>query len=476
MKYLLLVLLSFGISVSANSQSVIGSWKGMIDVGAKKIAFIMHVSQKEDAYITTFDSPDQKAFGLKGGETIVNGDSIKAKIPVIRGSYNALWDGRNTMEGTFAQGNFKTTLQLKRISDSNFVKKYIPKVRPQTPVAPFPYKSEEVVYHNADKSIQFGATLTTPTDLTDFPTVIIISGSGAQDRNGTMFEHQPYFVLADYLTKNGIAVLRVDDRGTGLTNVGNDPLKLTSVDFAKDVESGLQYLLTRNDINPKKIGLIGHSEGGMIAPMVAINTKKIAFLALLAAPGIKGDEILKFQMKRNFVKKNLLPEDDLKATGLVNGMMDAFKLYSNADSIKNYMQDYYKKWKVYNNEEVESNLLYTKGDKAFLNIADQFSSALVWLKYFMNYDPSINLSALKLPVLAVNGESDIQIEVKANLEGINAALKKGRNRKYTLRSFPDLNHLFQTCKSANDPYDSIEETFSPIALKFISDWINSTMQ
>jgi len=191
MKYLLLVLLSFGISVSANSQSVIGSWKGMIDVGAKKIAFIMHVSQKEDAYITTFDSPDQKAFGLKGGETIVNGDSIKAKIPVIRGSYNALWDGRNTMEGTFAQGNFKTTLQLKRISDSNFVKKYIPKVRPQTPVAPFPYKSEEVVYHNADKSIQFGATLTTPTDLTDFPTVIIISGSGAQDRNGTMFEHQP---------------------------------------------------------------------------------------------------------------------------------------------------------------------------------------------------------------------------------------------------------------------------------------------
>ncbi len=473
MKYFVLFFGVFGIIESANCQSIVGSWKGFIDIGPRKISLVMHLSQKDDGYFTSFDSPDQKAFGLKGSETVVETDSIKTKIPVIKGSYIGKWDGNDIVDGVFTQGNFKTILVLKRIPDSSQPKKRIPKIRPQTPIAPFSYKSEEVEYNNTDQSVHFGATLTIPTDKTDFPTVIIISGSGPQDRDGTMFDHKPYLVLADYLTKNGIAVLRVDDRGTGLTNVGNNPTKITSEDFANDVETSLQYLLSRHDINPKKIGLIGHSEGGMIAPMVAANNKKIAFIALLAAPGINGDEILKYQMKRNFIKKNLLPEDEKKASDFVNVMMNAFKLYSNIDSIKNYLQATYKNWKLYYSDEDEQKLMYTKGPKAYLNLADQFSSALVWLQYFMNYNPTIHLSALKIPVLAINGEQDIQVEVKANLEGINTALKKGKNRKYTLRSFPELNHLFQTCKKDTDSYDSIDETFSPEALAFISNWIHS---
>lgn len=476
MKYIVLFIVFLGTAVPASCQSVVGSWKGLIDIGAKKIAFIMHLSQNDESYTSSFDSPDQKAFGLKGSETIVKEDSVKAKIPIIRGSYIGKWNGNDLIEGLFSQGNFKTSLVLKRIADSTLPKKRVPKIRSQTPIAPFLYKSEDVTYNNADNSVQFGATLTLPNDVTDFPTVIIISGSGPQDRNGTMFEHKPYLVLADYLTKNGIAVLRVDDRGAGLTNLGNNPLQLTSADFAKDVESSIQYLSTRKEINQKKIGLIGHSEGGMIAPMVAVNNKKIAFIVLLAAPGVNGDEILKFQMRRNFIKKNLLPEDEKRAANFVNLMINAFKLYTNIDSIKNYMHVTYNNWKLYYTDDEERKIFNTIGIKAYLNLADQFGNELVWLHYFMNYNPSYNLSALKIPILAMNGESDIQVEVRTNLECINAALKKGKNKKFTIRSFPDLNHLFQTCKKDTDPYDGIDETFSPIALKYISDWINTTIQ
>lgn len=227
-----------------------------------------------------------------------------------------------------------------------------------------------------------------------------------------MFGHSVYWVLADYLTRQGIGVLRVDDRGTGSTTIGPNPTGVTTADFAKDVEAGIEYLLRRKEINPKKIGLVGHSEGGMIAPMVAARNSKVAFVVLLAGPGIPGDQIWKFQMRRNFVKTGLSPESAAKAGAIVDAMNEPFKQSTDYNTIKKQMQETYQNWKAVNSAEEESRLLNTVGDKAYLTLLEQSRNGLIWLNYFMNYNPATNLSKLKCPILAVNGESDIQVAAK----------------------------------------------------------------
>ena len=476
MKAIYTLILITALATSSNAQSIIGSWGGKIDIGTRKVLFIMHLSKDGDKYYATFDSPDQNSFDLKGGEAFLIADSVNAKIPSMNAGYLGKWNGKDEMSGLFTQGNFKTSLALRRLNEAEVPKNPLAVARPQTPKKPYAYNSETVEYNNADGTVHFGATLTTPLNSNNFPTVIIISGSGPQDRDGTIMGHKPYWVLADYLTARGIGVLRVDDRGTGLSTVGPNPLKLTSADFANDVESSIQFLLSRKEINPTKIGLIGHSEGGMIAPMVAARNKNVAFITLLAGPGTPSDQIWKYQMRRNFVKLNLTPTDSIKAADFVNSMNDAFKQSTEYATIKKTMQDTYINFKNNTTNEEESRLLNSIGDKAYIGLIDQFKNGLTWLNYFMNYDPAINLAAIKCPVLAVNGESDIQITSKENLAGIQKALKKAKNKHYMIHSFPNLNHLFQTCKSPSEPYNTIDETFSPIALDYISNWINKTIR
>jgi uncharacterized protein len=460
----------------SNAQSIIGSWGGKIDIGTRKILFVMHIQQNGTSLKSIFDSPDQNAFDIRGGETKLVGDSIIALIPAMQSSYLGKWDGKDSLTGVFKQGMRFNNLSMVRLKESEIPKPPARKLRPQTPKPPFDYTIEEVEYDNADKSVHYGATLTMPKNKTNFPTVIIISGSGSQDRDGTMLGHKLYWVLADYLTKNGIGVLRVDDRGTGVSSIGPDPKSLTSADFANDVNNSVAFLLGRKEIDPKKIGLIGHSEGGAIAPMVASTNKNIAFITLLAGPGINGDEIFKYQMRRNFVKRGLNINDEQIGASIVNDMIDQIRLSSNYDTIRTGMKTIYSNWRKTYSAEIESKLLNTVGDKAYLAIVDQFRTGLIWLNYFMNMDPSIALKKVKCPVLAVNGESDIQVLSKENLAGIENALKKGKNKNYTIHAFPNLNHLFQTCSVPEQNYESIEETFSPIALSYITNWINQIVK
>ncbi len=474
-KIILIASICFIYSIST-AQTIIGSWGGKIDIGPRKILFVMHVQQNGTSLKSIFDSPDQNSFDIRGGETKLVGDSIIALIPVMQSSFVGKWDGKDSITGVLKQGQRTTILGMKRLNDSEIPKPPIAKTRPQTPKPPFDYTIEEVEYDNADKTVHYGATLTTPKNKTNFPTVVLISGSGSQDRDGTMLGHKLYWVLADYLTKNGIGVLRVDDRGTGVSTVGPDPKSLTSVDFANDVANSVGFLLNRKDIDAKKIGLVGHSEGGAIAPMVASTNKNIAFITLLAGPGVSGDVIFKYQMRRNFVKKGLSVDDEKIASELVNDMIEQLKKSSNYDSIKTGMKNIYVNWRKFYSESDESRVLNTVGDKAYLAVVDQFRGGLIWLNYFMNIDPSIALKKVKCPVLAVNGESDIQVLSKENLEGIENALKKGKNKNYTIHSFPNLNHLFQTCNNPEQNYESIDETFSPIALSFIANWINQIVK
>lgn len=475
-KYFIGVIFYSLLSFAGNTQTLVGAWKGNIDAGGNQLPLVFHLKQINNQWETSFDSPAQNAFGIKTGSTQIKDDSVIVTIPAINGSFKGKWNGADQIDGLFQQGNFKTSLLLSRMNELEKIAAPKPVIRPQTPKAPFDYYSEELSFSNADKTVEFGATLTLPKNKKDFPTVILISGSGAQDRDGTMFDHKIYWVLADHLTKAGIGVLRVDDRGAGKTSLGPNPPLLTSKDFANDVEAALQYLKTRKEINQKKMGLIGHSEGGIIAPMVAVRNKQIGYLVLLAGPGIPGHEIWNDQMRRNFILPNLANTDYIIAASLVNEMNSHFRYSTNVDSIKANMQKTYTKWKQLNPMIDESKLFTAKGINPYMGLVNQFKPALAWLQFFMNYDPSENLSKLTIPVLALNGDSDIQVRATENINGIKQSLTKAKNKQFEANILPSLNHLFQTCTSPNQSYDTIEESFSKVALETISNWINKINQ
>ncbi|WP_026750450.1 S9 family peptidase [Sediminibacterium sp. C3] len=470
-KWIHFFLVTVLIGKNSIAQDITGIWKGGLSINGNALPLVFTITKSGTQLASTFDSPAQNAFGISTGSTELKNDSLVIRIPLINGSYTGKWNGADSIYGTFQQGNFKAPMVLLKSKEGKASKPEIK--RPQTPQPPFDYSIEEVNYSNQEGTVQFGGTLTLPKNKKDFPTVILISGSGSQDRDGSMFDHKIYWVLADYLTKAGIGVLRVDDRGVGKTSLGPNPTQLTSESFAKDVEAGLSYLKSRKEINAKKLGLIGHSEGGMIAPMVAVRNKNVSFIALLAGPGVPGYEIWNGQMRRNFIKPNLNAEDYNKAANLVNKMNSPFRFSTSADTIKKKMEAVYADWKATNSTIDENKLFLATGINPYKTLVNQFASGLVWLQYFLNYEPFENLSKVKLPVLAINGSYDIQVLANENINGIEKALKKAGNKQYEVKIIPSLNHLFQTAQSPEQSYGSIEESFAPVALEKISNWILS---
>jgi pimeloyl-ACP methyl ester carboxylesterase len=349
------------------------------------------------------------------------------------------------------------------------------KNRPQTPQPPFNYYSDSVEYTNADGTVKLGATFTYPKGMGPFVTAVLITGSGQQDRDETIFEHRPFAVLADYLTKQGFAVLRVDDRGRG-KSIG-EVNTATSFDFADDVVTSLNYLLTRKEVNKSRIGVIGHSEGGFISPIVYSKWRKLAFIVSLAGTGVSGKEILLKQQT-----------DPLK--GLVSqAAFDAYyKLTDQTlallhdqptapdSAILSQVKQIYTTWK---SSQPDSILAPLHADRADANAyANQIRTELIpWLRYFIATEPADYWQQVKCPVLAINGEKDIQVDAIQNITAINNAVRKGGNTRVTVRIFPGLNHLFQSCtKCTVEEYGQLEETFSPVALRVISDWMTKTLK
>ena len=471
MKRIALFFVGLFLLSNIQAQEIVGAWMGTLKVSEVKLRIVIHINKSDKGYSALFDSPDQKAFGLMINKTELINDSLLCEIQIIKGGYRANWDGKDSLTGIFHQGPGSFPLNMKRLKEADIPKEEV-KIRPQTPKAPFGYFVEEVEYDNADKTLHYGATFTKPTNQTSFPTVIIISGSGTQDRDGTMFGHKTYAVLADLLTKKGIAVLRVDDRGAGKSNIGiGDPTKLTSKDFAIDVNNSINFLLSRTDIDKNKIGLIGHSEGGMIAPMVAVTNKTVSFIVLLAGPGISGQEIWDFQMERDIIKKNLSETNKALAIDVIKKLNEPFSKSTDLNTVKDQMKANYSEWKKNVSDSLENNLFYADPKESFLKVANQFQHALYWLNYFLNYQPADNLQKIKIPILALNGSNDIQITSKENLAGIEAALKKSGNKHFQIKELNGLNHLFQTSKSKELSYEAIDETFSPEAASLAANWI-----
>ena len=455
--------------IQANAQwntGFYGTWSGRIPLGSG-LSLVFHIADNgQGGFITTADSPDQSAFGLKCDTTWVADSMINIHIRAVNASYKGRLVNDSTLEGAFVQGA-EIPLTLTKTAG--------PK-RPQTPRALFPYKSEDIVYQDPQGERQYGATITIPQGSGPFPAVVLITGSGAQNRDEELLGHKPFAVIADALTRNGFVVLRVDDRGVGKTS---GPFRgSTSADFAKDVNISLDYLLKRPEVDKKKLGLLGHSEGGMIAPMVAAKRNDIDFIVLLAGPGVKITQLMAEQ-NAAIARLSGLGEPAIQAyISMYSTLTKEILSTPDSASAVSKARETVGKWIAKTDTALLNQLQVdtTAGGEAIaLAMAAQLSDK--WFRYFMAFDPAPYLEALRCKVLALNGTKDVQVIASSNLAGINAALKKSRSKAYSVKEMPGLNHLFQECRECTPAeYPQLEETFSPAALKEINNWLNQNVK
>ena len=436
-----------------------GAWEGALDIGATKLRLALKVTKSADgALVAKFGSLDQGAIDL-----LV--DVISLKDGALHFEINRLqvvFDGTLNKEGSeiagqFKQGGASFPLTLKRVARPTTLN------RPQEPKPPYPYDEEEVSYENKRDGVKLAGTLTLPRGKSSFPAVILITGSGAQNRNEEMLGHKPFLVLADYLTRQGIAALRVDDRGVGGStgSVSNS----TSENFGYDVLAGIEFLKSHKGVNPKQIGLIGHSEGGLIAPMVTAQSNDVAFIVMLAGPGLPGEEILHLQSELILKANGADAEAMARQRAAQEVIFTLLKQEKDNAVLEKKLREEFDK-RIAGATESE------KG-KAKQAAEAQIKQALSpWFRYFLTYDPRTALAKVKCPALALNGENDMQVPATENLREIEATLKAAGNKDVTIMRLPKLNHLFQTSKTGSpSEYGKIEETFAPFALNIIGDWI-----
>lgn len=463
MKTISILLISFLTYITAITQDISGQWNGILKVQGTQLRVVFNVTQTENGISTTLDSPDQGAKGIPTTSSSFENSVFKVTVSNLTVEYEGTLGNDNIIVGNFKQAGQSFPMNLsKEIVEKEKI------ARPQEPTTPYPYYAQEVTFENKGAGISLAGTLTLPKKEGVFPVVILISGSGPQNRDEELMGHKPFLVLSDYLTKNGIAVLRYDDRGTALSK--GDFKTATSADFATDVEAGIAYLKTRKEINKKKIGLIGHSEGGLIAPMVATQSKDVSFIVLLAGPGIQGDSILLLQQKL-IGKTAGMSDEALQKNELTNRkIFDIVIASSNLEQLTiDLTNSITQALKDNPNPQKPAGM----SDEDFVKLqVNQIASP--WMQYFIKHDPAPTLAKVKCPVLALNGEKDLQVPPKENLDAISTALAKGGNKKVTIMELPNLNHLFQECKTGS-PYEyaSIEQTFSPTALTEILKWIQT---
>ncbi len=452
---------------SSSDKNITGIWEGKLNTGQFYIRLAFHIDlQSDKSYKGAMDSPDQGILGVPCDHVILIGDSLDIEVKPTIGMTGRMIND-TTFAGRWNQGGKLLPFVIYKVKQASKIP-----LRPQTPKPPFKYNSEDVEFDNADKSVHFGATFTYPKGKGPFPTAILITGSGQQDRDETIFGHKSFAVIADYLTNRGIAVLRVDDRGMGKTT--GDLTKATSADFANDVEAELQYLKTSKEADPKKMGMIGHSEGGLIASIVAARNPDINFVIMLAGPGVKGSEILVKQTHDIYIA-NGVPVDATDAYCVIfKKILEEFMASDDTAMVHKKVMADYTAWKA---QQTPATLTALKintdstGDKKIINdFMAGFSSP--WIRYFILTDPKPLIEKFHCKVLALDGSKDLQVNAEINLKAIHDALSKSKSPSFETKELPGLNHLFQTCKTCTvGEYQELEETFSPTALEVMWKWM-----
>jgi uncharacterized protein len=439
----------------AKPSDIDGAWMGTLDTGMAKLRVVFHIVNTEDGLIATLDSPDQGAKGLPTTSVTRNGSTLKIEAEGIKGSFEGTISADlSTIDGKWTQGGGTMPLVLKRVKDQAEVE---PRKRPQNPVKPYPYRDEDVSYENKVQNVTLAATITIPPGKGPFPGVVLITGSGPQDRDETLLGHKPFLVLSDYLTRHGIVVLRADDRGVGKsTGVFS---AATTADFATDTEAGIAYLKTRPEVDPHKIGLIGHSEGGIIAPMIAARNKDVAFIVMMAGTGVPGDQVLVGQGEAIEIADGKSKEEADKDAAKQREIVDLVETDTDQTDLEKKLRE----------------KMTGQVPEAQIGMQiEQLTSP--WFRYFLTYDPATALRHVTCPVLALNGSLDKQVLPDRNLPAIRKALQEAGNKHFEIDELQGLNHLFQTAKTGSPAeYAQIEETISPVALERIANWIHATV-
>ena len=431
-----------------------GIWQGALEGNGMRLRLQLHVSHDDAKHlVAALDSPDQGIAGLPAVKVSQKEAAVHFEIPVVDGVYEGtLNTAKNVISGSWSQNGTQQKLDFKR-SDQ-----LLELIRPQNPAKPYPYREEEITFPNSRASVSLAGTITIPPGTGPFPAAVLINGSGPLNRDETVAGHRPFLVLADHLTRKGIAVLRFDKRGIGKST--GDYAIATTEDFASDTEAALAYLKTRKEIDPQKIGLIGHSEGGLIAPMIATRSKDVAWIVLLAGPGLKGEDTLLLQSVA-FLRMSGASDGEVERTldfdkqsyALVRQETDTAKLTTKLKDL------------------VETNKMSVSTPPAALQTQIQMLVS-PWFRYFLDYDPVPALQKTTCPVLALSGEKDVQVPSKENLAKIQKALQDGGNSDFQTVEMHDLNHLFQHCPTGlPTEYGSIQQTMAPEVLDSISDWV-----
>lgn len=445
----------------AERGGIEGLWQGALQ---GMLRLVVHVERGTGGALAgKLDSPDQGAMGLAIDTLVATADSLSFEMRLIRSQFagRRSADG-DSIVGEWRQGGMALPLTLRR------GEKAIEWRRPQEPQRPYPYDTVAVTFPNARaRDVVLAGTLTVPRGKGRFPCALLVTGSGPEDRNEAVFGHRPFLVLADHLTRRGIAVLRVDDRGVGGST--GQFRGATSEDFASDALAGIEFLRKRPEIDPRRIGLIGHSEGGLIAPLTAARAKDLAFVVLMAGPGIPGDSTLILQSAA--LRRSLgVTEESIAREIVVHRRIYALLRQGDSAGVERSTRDLVR-IQLEGLPEEQRRAMGDPDSVAAGAIRRFFSP---WMRFFITHDPRPGLQKIRCPVLAINGEKDLQVMPKENLAAIEAALRAGGNRAATVKELPGLNHLFQACRLCTvAEYSQLEETMAPAALEEISQWIRA---
>lgn len=433
--------------VLQSQAQVEGYWKGQIDLGAQKIEMGFDIKVTEKGFATTLDVPAQGAFDVPVDKTEFHQGKLDLRMDAMNATYSGELKGL-AIEGSFTQHGVSFPLHLERAV------KEAKQARPQDPKPPFNYKAEEVTFANPKEGNTLAGTLTIPEGEGPFPAVVLVSGSGQQNRDEELMSHRPFWVVADYLSRRGIAVLRYDDRGMGGST--GEVVEATSMDFSYDAEAAFDFLRNRKKINASQVGILGHSEGGIINFMVAARRPEVAFLISLAGPAVKGIDVLKEQQKAILRAQGMTEEMIQFSTNANAQLFDIVETSKDRAEADSLMRQLLKGW-GYNEELTEQTV-------------GQMTSA--WMYFFLKYDPAEAIVKTNCPALLLNGSKDVQVIASQNLPAYQKLIDENGKTNLTLQEFPALNHLFQHCETgAPAEYATIEETISEEVLERLTQFV-----
>ena len=457
MKLLFGIILFWSIG-SFYGQAITGTWHGLLDVG-QKLRLDIHVSQESGGLSGKLDSPDQGVKDIPATKVEFSDRTFVFEVKNLGVSYSGMLKN-DTLDGTFKQGGFTTKLLLSR--QAVVVKKAN---RPQEPKGPFSYTETEVKFENSIEKFTLAGTLTLPKGDGPFPVVILVSGSGPQNRNEEILEHKPFWIIADFLTNQGFAVLRYDDRGTGQSK--GVFASATSVELATDAESALDFMRNNPKIKKDKICIAGHSEGAMIAVILAAKRKDIHSIVLLAGPAIPGGELL---LKQQYLINKASGVSEKLNKSMQRFNREIYKIVVEEKTLQTARPIIEKKISKSLKNTNEKDLAgYNSKEELIQEALNNVCNP--WMFYFIKYNPKIDLKKVNCHVLALNGSKDLQVPPNENLNAMEMYIPKSE-KNTVFKELPNLNHLFQECITGNiTEYGTIEQTIQPEVLKLVGDWL-----